>query len=183
MEAGAPQGQPGQPGGQPAGPPAGQTGDSGDGWSAQKTWLAVGAVVLIAGAGVAGYFIGDSAADADGARQEGERAGLEQGKKEGLEEGRKAGVRTGFREGRRAGLERGEKVGEVKGDREGIASGASAALGGYPSWETGFWVVNVEAGTEVPYTVMSRLQMEQGKQYNLCTDNPAEICTHDIPSN
>lgn len=85
-------------------------------------------------------------------------------------------------EGKKAGLEKGEAEGEVKGDDEGIASGSSTALGGYDSYEPGFYIVDVEQGSGgVAYKVTSRLPMEAGTTYNICTKASADICQKPIP--
>lgn len=154
-------------------------------------------IALLVGGGV-GYFVGDKAADADGAEKTGHKEGLAEGKKQGYAEGYTAGKtegnktgeragktegkQIGFTEGDTAGLEKGKSEGEAKGDAEGIASGANAALGGYSSYTPGFYVVNVQPGSGgVESKVTSRLAMEPNTIYNICTKNSADICQKPIP--
>src|SRR2546422_7386941 len=94
---------------------------SAGGGSAKKAGLALLGLVLVAGAGVGGYFIGDSAADASGAK----RDGLKQGRAQVLAQykpgahgyqaiyqaGQGAGQAAGQRTGEALGVRRGEKVG------------------------------------------------------------------------
>ncbi len=103
---------------------------------------AVGGAFLLAGAGVGGWIIGSSQADASGAeargyeqgKESGQKAGFAAGKREGLEQGRAAGVKTGRAQGRKtgfaAGRNKGEEEGRASGYASGYAEGRSTALGG-----------------------------------------------------
>jgi tRNA A-37 threonylcarbamoyl transferase component Bud32 len=111
---------------------------------------AVGGAFLLAGAGIGGWIIGSSQADASGAeargyeqgRESGQKAGFAAGKREGLEQGRAAGIRTGRAQGRKTGFAAGRNTGEEEGRASGYASGyaegRSTALGGLAA---GGWYV------------------------------------------
>src|SRR5256714_8000588 len=127
-------------------PPWGAGGSTGKG-----AGLVVLALVLLAGAGVVGYLIGDSAADASGAKKEGRQQGetvvraqyrpgtaaynaiFDLGHAAGSRSGRQAGLALGVKQGQSAGFERGHTSGQA----QGVADGANAALGNLPSWQTG----------------------------------------------
>lgn len=150
------------------------------------------------------YFIGKAAADADGAKKEGEERGRAQeaatyapgttkyqaiyrkgetaGRVAGTRAGRREGERVGAERGRKVGFERGEKVGDLKGERQGIESGASAALGGLDGWDTGSWyIVRLGTGASgVPFAITSRKEMSEDDRYAICADNPADICTEPV---
>jgi hypothetical protein len=172
-------------------PPAGSPGGGG-----RKAGLVALVVVLIAGAGVAGYFIGDSAADASKAKKDGRAEGeaavraqyrsgapgydaiFRAGQAAGNRTGVQVGVRLGVKQGQAVGFERGQSAGKA----QGVADGAAAALGNYPSWETGsgaFYVVDLAPGTQtgIPYVVNGRQLMQANKLYEICTDDPAQICS------
>ena len=103
---------------------------------------AVAGAMLLAGAGLGGWIIGSSQADASGAEargyaqgeETGEKAGFAAGKREGLEQGRAAGLKIGTAKGRKAGLKEGTEKGEEQGRAAGYASGygegRATALGG-----------------------------------------------------
>ena len=136
----------------PPAPPTSPTprGD-GDGGSGRTIGLVVLALVLIAGVGVAGYFIGNSAADASQAKRDGRaegeatvRAQFRPGApgyarssppaaRRAPQAGRQTGLRLGVRQGQAAGFERGHAAGKA----QGVAAGAAAALGNLPGWQTG----------------------------------------------
>ena len=173
------------------------------GGSNRTMWI-VAAIVALLAVAAGFYFIGKAAADADGARQEGEeqgrtaeaatyaegtpkyqaiyRKGEAAGRAAGTRAGRREGERAGAERGRKVGFERGERVGELEGEREGIESGATAALGGLTGWDVGSWyIVRVATGTGgVPYAVSSRKEMSDAERYAICADNPADICTEPV---
>ena len=164
--------------------------------------LAVGAVVVAAAIGVGGYLIGHSAADAGGAYDRGVAAGQgeiraeyaegtprykaiyddgfsageRRGRAVGLVLGRKLGKRQGEVVGDKIGLDDGRKQGEVSGTR----AGAGEALGNFSDWQAGsLYVVKVSANDqpEVPIVISQRRQMESDLLYELCQDNPENLCT------
>ncbi len=177
-------------------PPAG----AGAGGGGRKAGLIALVVVLIAGAGVAGYFIGDSAADASKAKKEGRAEGeaavraqyrpgapgyeaiFRAGQAAGTRSGVQAGVRLGAKQGQAAGFERGKSAGKA----QGVADGAAEALGNYASWETGsgaFYIVDMAPGTQsgIPYVVNGRQLMQPNRLYEICTDDPARVCSQAAP--
>jgi hypothetical protein len=170
------------------------------GGGGRKAGLIALAVVLIVGAGVAGYFIGDSAADASKAKKEGRAAGeaavraqyrpgapgyvaiFGAGQAAGNRSGERAGVRLGAKQGQATGFERGRTAGQA----QGVADGAAAALGNYPSWQTGagaFYIVDPAPGTQagITYVINGRQLMQANRLYELCTDDPARICSQAAP--
>jgi tRNA A-37 threonylcarbamoyl transferase component Bud32 len=94
---------------------------------------AVAAVLLVLAAGVGGWMLGSSSADATGAEARGYEAGLAEGRSAGYaageEDGRRAGKREGLEQGeargRAAGLRAGRTQGREQGREEGYASGLS----------------------------------------------------------
>jgi hypothetical protein len=179
-----------------AAPPSAEGGDG----RARQAWLIALAVALIAGAGVAGYFIGDSAADASKAKKDGRAAGeaavqaqyrpgtpaylaiFRAGQAAGTRTGERAGVRLGAKQGQAAGFERGQTAGKA----QGVADGAAAALGNYSSWQTGsgaFYIVDPAPGTQagITYVINGRQLMEPNRLYEICTDDPARICSQVAP--
>lgn len=168
------------------------------GRSRSTAGLAALAIVLIAAAGVGGYFIGDSAADASGAKKEGLAKGRSEVRAQyrpgtpgyqsiyqaGQSAGRTTGLRTGeqlgVRQGERVGLEQGTKTGEQQGQAQGVQTGAQAALGNLATWQTGtFYIVMLQPGTlkGVAYQVQGRNLMQSNRLYEICTDNPGEVCS------
>jgi hypothetical protein len=165
--------------------------------------LAVLALIVVAGVF---YFVGRAAANPKAAEERGFEEGRETeaaryrpgqpgyrrihraGYQAGLKAGRESGLRTGKREGaetgRKVGFTRGEEIGELEGEREGIASGARAALGGLTDWETGaYYIVKLAPGEQgVPYRIQVRKQMDTDERYAICVDDPADVCTEQIPS-
>jgi hypothetical protein len=121
---------------------------------------AVGGAFLLAGAGVGGWIIGSSQADASGAeargyeqgQESGQKAGFAAGKREGLEQGRASGVKTGKAQGRKAGFadgrEKGEEEGRAAGYSSGYAEGRSTALGGLAAG--GWYVLRVGSDANGP---------------------------------
>lgn len=104
---------------------------------------AIAAVVLLLTAGVGGWILGASSADASGAKAEGYSAGVDAGKKagavSGAREGRIAGKKEGLSQGRQTGFAAGKKAGVAEGTKagvsQGIATGRSSALAGLgPGW-------------------------------------------------
>ena len=122
----------------------------------------VAAALLIGAAGVGGWMLGSSSADASGAEargfEAGKTAGVAQGrgdgKREGLEQGTASGFKAGRAEGRKVGLAAGKSAGieegRAAGYSSGVSEGRSAALSGLSpgSW----YIVRVgqdEGGTLV----------------------------------
>ena len=164
---------------------------------------ALGALVV---GGVAGYFVGQSAANPKGAYERGVRQGerttassfakgtprYESIYRTGFQDGRTAGVAEGLRKGKRVGAERGEKVGlergtqvgRLEGEQQGIQSGARAALGGFPAWELGsLYIVKLAAATQpgVPYRIESRKPMADDTRYAVCAGKPGLVCSEPVP--
>lgn len=110
----------------------------------------VAAAVLLLTAGVGGWILGSSSADASGAKAEGYAAGIAAGKAagaaEGTREGRIAGKKEGLAQGRKTGFAAGKKAGAAEGRAAGlsagIAQGRAAALGGLGA---GWYVVQIGA--------------------------------------
>ncbi|MDX6643198.1 MAG: hypothetical protein QOD76_1160 [Solirubrobacteraceae bacterium] len=174
------------------------TPDSSGKRSSSRTLGLVLGAVLIAAAGVGGYFLGDSAADASGAKKEGIAKGRAQalaqykpgaagyqaiyqtGQGVGQAAGQRTGEALGVRRGERVGLEQGKATGEQQGQAQGVPTGAQAALGNLSNWETGtFYVVKLQPGTlkGVTYQVQARTLMQANRLYEICTDNPGEVCS------
>ena len=124
---------------------------------------AVGGAFLLAGAGVGGWIIGSSQADASGAeargyeqgQEAGQKAGFAAGKREGVEQGRAAGMKAGKAEGRKtgfaAGRAKGEEEGREAGYSSGYAEGRTTALGGLTP---GGWYV-LQIGSDANGAVVS----------------------------
>ena len=180
---------------EPAATPA-PAGAAPAGSGGRKAGLIALVVVLIAGAGVAGYFIGDSAADASKAKKEGRAAGeaavraqyrpgapayatiFRAGQAAGNRSGEQAGVRLGAKQGQAVGFQHGQATGKA----QGTSDGAAAALGGYTGWATGpgaFYIVDMAPGTQpgIPDVVNGRQLMQANRLYEVCTDDPAQICS------
>ncbi len=178
-------------------PPAGAA-PAGSG--GRKAGLIALVVVLIAGAGVAGYFIGDSAADASKAKKEGRAAGeaavraqyrpgapayatiFRAGQAAGNRSGERAGVRLGAKQGQAVGFQHGQATGKA----QGTSDGAAAALGGYTGWATGpgaFYIVDMAPGTQtgIPYVVNGRQLLQPNELYEICTDDMGRICSQAAP--
>ncbi len=110
----------------------------------------IAAVVLLLTAGVGGWILGSSSADASGAKAEGYAAGVNAGKKAGAvsgsREGRIAGKKEGLAQGRQTGFAAGKKAGVAEGTQagvaQGIATGRASALAGLGS---GWYVVQIGA--------------------------------------
>jgi hypothetical protein len=110
----------------------------------------VAAAVLLLTAGVGGWILGSSSADASGAKAEGYAAGVAAGKTAGTaagtREGRIAGKKEGLEQGRKTGFAAGKKAGVAEGRTAGIASGIAqgraSALGGLGA---GWYVVQIGA--------------------------------------
>ena len=175
---------------------------SGDrsGGGGRRAGLVALVVVLVAGAGVAGYFIGDGAADASKAKKDGRAAGaaavqaqyrpgapayaaiFRAGQAAGTRTGERAGVSLGAKQGQAAGFERGQTAGKA----QGVADGAAAALGNYSSWQTGagaFYIVDPAPGTQagITYVINGRQLMQPNRLYEICVDDPARICSQAAP--
>ena len=185
----------------PPAPPTSPTpGGDGDGGNGRTIGLVVLALALIAGVGVAGYFIGKSAADASQAKRDGRAEGeatvraqfrpgapgyaliFAAGRAAGAQAGRQTGLRLGVRQGQAAGFERGHAAGKA----QGVPAGAAAALGNLPGWQTGsgaFYIVDMAPGTQsgVPYVVSGRQLMQANRLYEICTDDPSRICSQAPP--
>lgn len=107
----------------------------------------------------------------------GRKQGRAEGVKVGLVRGTRAGLRRGAREGKKVGYEEGDKVGISTGQKQGVTQGANAALGGLSEWQVGdLYVVTVEQGDGVPFTVTRRHLMEPDMNYKLCKNDPQEAC-------
>jgi hypothetical protein len=112
---------------------------------------AVAGALLLAGAGVSGWIIGSSQADASGAEargyaegtETGQKAGFAAGKREGLKQGRAAGVKAGRKAGIKQGVETGEERGREAGYSSGYGDGRASALGGLTPG--GWYVLRVGA--------------------------------------
>lgn len=159
----------------------------------EGTRLSLGAVIAIAVAvlaiaGVGGYLIGhnkgessgDSAGYAEGlaAGKKQVQANYEEGKP-GYEKifaaGQAAGEKTGKEQGKRVGFEEGERQGVSTGQSEGVRQGAAAVLGGFDSWTDGaYYVITMEAGSDVPYTISSRTQVQPATSYHLCSSGGSQ---------
>src|SRR5881398_2663996 len=109
-------------------PPAPAAPASAGGRSSKTLGLAALGVVLIAGAGVGGYFIGDSSADAAGAKRDGINKGRAQVLAEYLPgaKGYQAIYQSGQRAGNAAGQRSGEALGVKRGERVGLEQGKAA---------------------------------------------------------
>ena len=117
------------------------------------TAAAVAGALLLIGAGVGGWLIGTSSADASGAKargfqegaSQGQQSGFTDGRAQGRVEGRKAGKAEGLRqgrtEGRVAGKAQGLQQGREEGRAAGVAEGRSAALAGLTPG--GWYIVRV----------------------------------------
>lgn len=110
----------------------------------------IAAAILLLAAGVGGWILGASSADASGAKADGYAQGVAAGKTAGIaqgaREGRIAGKKEGLVQGRKAGFAEGKKAGTEEGRAAGVAAGVaqgrSAALGGLGP---GFYVVQIGA--------------------------------------
>ena len=183
----------------PPQPPAAQTEE----WTAPTSrgggWIVL-AVLIVAGVALAAYFIGRSAANAPGAYDRGYAQGRKAmalefapgtahygaiyntGFQAGYPSGLKTGERAGAEKGAKVGLEHGTAIGRLRGQRTGIASGAGAALGGFPSWQPGnYYVVKLARGEQgVPYRIDVRKLMDTNRRYAICANDPADVCTKPI---
>ena len=117
---------------------------------------AVAGALLLAGAGVSGWIIGSSQADASGAEargyaqgeETGQKSGFAAGRREGLKQGRAAGVKVGRKAGIKQGVETGEERGREAGYSSGYGDGRAAALGGLTPG--GWYVLQVGADESGP---------------------------------
>ena len=108
----------------------------------------IAAAILLLAAGVGGWILGSSSADASGAKAEGYAQGVAAGKTagvaQGTREGRVAGKKEGLAQGRTAGFAAGKKAGTEEGRAAGVAAGVAqgraAALGGLGA---GWYVVQI----------------------------------------
>jgi len=161
-------------------------GDGGDGRKRPNMavfWTV--AVVVAVVLGVGGYLLGHSNGKSDydpgtaGYKHiydAGYDAGQAAGNATGTAAGQKAGEAAGQKAGQQAGLEQGKKQGQAQGTQQ----GASAALGGFGSWQTGsFYVVQLGQGpqSEVPYVITSRVLMDPDFDYAVCANDPSSLCT------
>ena len=173
------------------------------------TVIIVVAVIAVIAVGVGAYFLGNSAADADGAEARGQtegeekakaefaegrpayaaifRKGFQAGQAEGQQSGERQGQQRGYDRGTEVGLEQGEQRGQQQGQQQGqsqgVKTGAEEALGNL-TWQDGsFYVVRIAKGTaEVPNRVDDRKLMEPNENYHVCTFNPDLICSESVPS-
>src|SRR5262245_8903907 len=121
---------------------------------------AVGGAFLLAGAGIGGWIIGSSQADASGAeargyeqgQESGQKAGFAAGRRAGLAQGRTAGIKVGKTQGRKAGFtagrDKGEEEGRASGYSSGYAEGRATALGGLASG--GWYVLRIGSDANGP---------------------------------
>jgi hypothetical protein len=124
---------------------------------------AVAATLLIAAAGVGGWMLGNSHADASGAEARGFDAGVAKGRETGFaageatgrREGKKEGLEQGAARGRAAGLaagrRQGEEAGRAAGYASGLGDGRSQALNGLAP---GSWYI-VRVGSDETGAVVS----------------------------
>jgi serine/threonine-protein kinase len=113
------------------------------------TAAAVAGVLLLIGAGVGGWLLGTSSADASGAEargfqegaSQGQQSGFTDGRAQGRVEGRRAGKAEGLRQGRAEGRKAGRAQGLEQGRAAGVAEGRSAALAGLTPG--GWYIVRV----------------------------------------
>jgi protein kinase-like protein len=153
------------------------------------TALVIVALVLIAGAGVIGWIVGNSSADVSGAEQRGFLAGQQEGRDEGystgftrgrqqgVAAGRKAGLAQGRREGRasglttgrRQGLEQGRAAGLSEGRAAGLSEGRSTALNGLSS---GSWyLVRIGEDGDGPVVESSEVvESDSGRCFTVIED-------------
>jgi hypothetical protein len=187
------------PGSTPPPAPEPAAGKSGGGGGRTAALVGLG-VILLVGGGVAGYFIGKSEADASGAKKKGVAEGAarvsalyrpgapgyERIYDAGRAAGSKSGTATGLRLGKKQGQVVGFQAGRVSGKAQGVSDGASAALGEISNWETGstvFYIVNFNPGGQpgVPYVIQGRHTMMANRLYEICTDDPSQICSQPAP--
>ncbi len=142
---------------------------------------AVGAVLLIGAAGVGGWMLGASSADASGAesrgveagRVEGQRAGYAEGQADGRRAGKREGLAQGEKKGRAAGLTagraQGEETGRAAGYAAGVGDGRSSALSGLSpgSW----YIVRVgRDGSGARVTTSSSVASDASRCYAVSGD-------------
>lgn len=160
-------------------------GPAGDG-RRSMAWFWVGAAVVAIALGAAGYFFGKSQGEKEYDPGTADYkaiydTGYQAGATAGTAAGAKAGAKAGEQKGKQAGLQQGVAQGQA----QGTADGASAALGGFATWDTGgtFYVVKMAEGSqkEVPYVVESRVTMSPTTYYSPCEGNPSELCTFPRP--
>jgi hypothetical protein len=176
--------QPAQP--QPSNTPPAQPQPS------RTPWIIAGLLALAVGVGVACFFIGKSSVDTSGKESEAAarvraeyqpgqpayREIFDKGKAKGLREGQAQGQAAGEAQGRKVGLEQGTAQGKAEGDATGVKNGATAALGGFTSWDTNnLYVVTVDSGQgNVPFAITSRQPMQENMNYRLCANDPQNLC-------
>jgi len=149
----------------------------GAGW-----WIGAALVAVVLGVG--GYLVGHNVGQSSerdnfdaGAPGYNDiyQQGFAAGKDQGTQQGQAQGKAQGAAQGEQAGLEQGKQ----QGVEQGTSAGATAALGGFTTWEAGApYVIKVKAGSEsVPYQISSRTQMQPDTDYALCQDDPSQVCT------
>jgi hypothetical protein len=104
--------------------------------------------------------------------------GKKAGKKAGFKEGQKQGQAAGEQQGKQVGLEQGTAQGQAQGDATSVKDGATAALGGFSSWDTNsLYIVSVDQGQgNVPFAITSRQPMQEGVSYSLRQNDPQNLC-------
>lgn len=153
--------------------------------------LAALAGLLVAGAGVSGYFYGQSTRDEDAARDRGYDSGVFVTKAEytpGSDRYQRIydkGYALGKSSGKAAGLAEGKIAGREAGYESGTKDGAESAFEGYEGgWEVGSWYLikvgtGQEAGTSAKYSIPTRVgPMKSSLVYLLCDGG---ICTRPQP--
>jgi hypothetical protein len=150
-------------------------------------------IVAVLGLSVAGYFFGRSQGQNEydpgtsgyqAIYQTGYKAGQTGGEASGKASGEAAGTAKGKAAGEAAGKQAGLEQGKQQGAAQGTAAGATAALGGFSSWQTNTpYAVNVDPGTQsgVPYVISSRVLMASDTYYSPCESDPSTICTFPRP--
>jgi len=149
----------------------------GAGW-----WIGAALVAVVLGVG--GYLVGHNVGQSSerdnfdaGAPGYNDiyQQGFAAGKDQGTQQGQAQGKAQGAAQGEQAGLEQGKQ----QGVEQGTSAGATAALGGFTTWEAGApYVIKVKAGSDaVPYQISSRTQMQPDTDYALCQDDPSQVCT------
>ena len=130
-------------------------------------------ILALAGAAASLAFLGGrAAADAPGAFER----GVEEGERLGRARARAefapgaAGYRAVLERGRRSGFEDGRRAGRVEGVRRGRARGRAAVFGGFRAgWDVRRWYVVSLAPTGQGIRISSRVALERGAWYGLCS--------------
>lgn len=155
-----------------------------------KTLLvALALIVGLGGVGAGAFFIGRESVDTDRHYERGHDRGEALGKRLGYVDGSdatEARFRPGnpdyeaiFVKGRKEGFRTGKREGLGSGRREGFSEGQDSAFQGYGGgWEIGRWyIIQIGQGKNgSKYSIPSRLIMDTGEGYRICSDDADEIC-------